>query len=203
MESVMSKFCWSTVLLAVLLCAPGPRAWAKPPDLPADNDIRCREACEPTETWRWLPGREVPTVRPHGAAIRLRDGVDGEIAGDLDPELCEGAQKARELYEAGRRFTRDGDLEQARARLREAHMANPTCHYGQRAIQRLLEMEAIEMGEESERPKPATIRRPLTREHEPLEEQESDDEEMTQAERSFQRVRQSTQPLGMVRMPTY
>jgi hypothetical protein len=203
MESVMSKFCWCAVLLAVLLCTSGTRALAKPPDLPADNDIRCREACEPTETWRWLLGWEMPAVRPHGAA--LRDGMSGDVNGDVDPELCEGAQKARQLYEAARRCTRAGDLDQARARLREAHMANPTCHYGQRAIQRLLEMEANEMGEESELPvfTPESIRRILNRTRESLEEPQSDDEETSQAERSFQRVRQSTQPLGMVRMPTY
>jgi hypothetical protein len=203
MESVMSKFCWSTVLLVGLLCTSVSGALAKPPDLPAENDIRCREACEPTETWQWLLGQELPAVRPHGES--LRNGVGGDTGTDVDPEQCEGAQRARELYEAARRCTCAGDLDQARAHLREAHMANPTCHYGQRAIQRLLEMEANEMGEESElpvRPKPASIRRPLIREHESLEEQ-SDDDEMSQAERSFQRVRQATQPLGMVRMPTY
>jgi hypothetical protein len=203
MESVMSKFCWCAVLLAVLLCTSGSRALAKPPDLPAENDIRCREACEPTETWRWLRGWEMPAVRPHGAA--LRDGMSGGVNGDLDPEQCEGAQKARELFDAARRCTRAGDLDQARARLREAHMANPTCHYGQRAIQRLLEMEANEMGEDSELPvfTPESIRRILNRTRESLEEPQSDDEETSQAERSFRRVRQSTQPLGMVRMPTY
>jgi hypothetical protein len=203
MESVMSKFCWCAVLLAVLLCTSGTRALAKPPDLPADNDIRCREACEPTETWRWPLGWEMPAVRPHGAA--LRGGMSGGVNSDLDPEQCEGAQKARELFDAARRCTRAGDLDQARARLREAHMANPTCHYGQRAIQRLLEMEANEMGEESELPvfMPESIRRILNRTRESLEEPQSDDEETSQAERSFQRVRQSTQPLGMVRMPTY
>lgn len=199
----MSKFCWSAVLLAVLLCTPGSRALAKPPDLPADNDIRCREACETSETWRWLLGREVPAVRPHGAA--LRDGVGGDVSGEVDPEQCEGAQRARELFEAARRCTRDGDLDAARAHLREAHMANPTCHYGQRAIQRLLEMEANGAGEESEPTAvtPESIRRILNRTREPLEEQQNDDDEMSQAERSFQRVRQATQPLGMVRMPTY
>jgi len=199
----MFKFCWSAVLLAVLHCTSDSGALAKPPDLPADNDIRCREACEPTETWQWLLGWEVPTVRPHGAA--LRDGVGADASSAVDPEQCEGAQRARELFEAARRCMRAGDLDRARACLRKAHMANPTCHYGQRAIQRLLEMEANEMGEKSELPlstKPTPIDRPLIRGHEPLEEQ-SDDDEMSQIERSFQRVRQATQPLGMVPMPTY
>ena len=199
----MSKFGWCAFPLAVLLCTSGSRVLAKPPDLPADNDIRCAEACEQAETWRWLLGREVPTVRPHGAAIR--GGVGGDVGSDVDPEQCEGAQRARELYEAARRCTRAGDLDQARACLREAHMANPTCHYGQRAIQLLLEMEANEVGDQSEPPAltPEAIRRILNRTRESLEEPQSDDEETSQAERSFQRVRQATQPLGMVRMPTY
>ena len=65
-------------------------------------------------------------------------------------------------------------------RLREAHMTNPTCHYGQRAIQRLLEMEANDMGDESELPlslQPAPIRRLMIQDYVPLEEPQSDDDE--------------------------
>jgi hypothetical protein len=147
-ESSMSRICWSAVVLAVVLG--NSVVTAKPPDLPGDSDVRCREA------------------------------GDGN-ANRLDPEQCEGAQQARELYEAARRCTRAGNLDQARARLRAAHMANPTCHYGQLAIKRLLDLEAVGSDEE----------------------QQSDEDESSQAERAFRRVRDTTQPLGMVRAQTY
>jgi hypothetical protein len=146
-------WCWSAALLVIMMgTAPSAVTLAKPPDLPADNDIRCPET---------------------------RDGENG-----LDPESSASAQKARALFEAAGRLTRAGDLNQARARLREAHMENPTSHYGQRAIQRLLEMEAYDPGEESEPPVPAKrLFKPL-----------------------LQRILdalETTQPLGMIRGQTY
>jgi hypothetical protein len=60
-------------------------------------------------------------------------------------------------------------------------MANPTCYFGQRAMQRLLEIERDG----------------------PDEKQPNDVDETNQAERSFRRVRETTQPLGMVWAQTY
>lgn len=177
----MSKWYWSAALLAILMgTAPGAVGLAKPPDLPADIDVQCPEA---------------------------RDGDENGV----DPERSASAQKARELFESAGRCERAGDLNEARARLREAHMENPTCHYGQRAIQRLLEMESYDPSEESEPPVPVKrLLKPILRyilDALPFslslsEEAQSDDDETTQAERTFRRVRESTQPLGMVRVPT-
>ena len=41
----MSKWCWSAALLMVAMgVAPSSIGLAKPPDLPADNDVRCQDA---------------------------------------------------------------------------------------------------------------------------------------------------------------
>jgi hypothetical protein len=177
----MSRWFWSAALLAIALgTASSSVGLAKPPDLPADNEIRCPET-------------------PAG------DGTG------VNPELSASAQKARALFEAAGRCLRAGDINGARACLRKAHMANPTSHYGQRAIQRLLEMEAYDPSEESEPPAPSPgllksiLRRiidalPLS----PLsEEAQSDEDEPSEAEQTFRRVRESTQPLGMSRGQTF
>src|SRR5580700_4001331 len=156
----MSRWCWSTALFIIVMgTAPSSVGLAKPPDLPADNDVRCPEA---------------------------RDGDENGV----DPERSESAQKARKLFEAAVRMERAGDLSKARARLREAHMENPTSHYGQRAIQRLLEMESHDPSEESEPPVPAKrLFKPILRfiiDALPLlEKTQSDEDEATQAERAF------------------
>jgi len=99
-ESSMSKICWSAVVLAVVLG--NSVVVGKPPDLPGDNDVRCREA-------------------------------------------------------------------------------NPSCYCGQQAMYRLWELEVTGADEE----------------------QQSDEGEASRAEQSFRRVRETTQPLGMVRAQTY
>jgi hypothetical protein len=174
----MSKWCWSAALLMIAMgTAPTAVGLAKPPDLPADNDVRCQDA---------------------------RDGDENCI----DPERSDSAQKARKLFETAMRCERAGDQGMARARLREAHTENPTSHYGQRAIQRLLEMEAHDSTEAAEPPVPAKrLFKPILRliiDALPLlEATHSDEGEATQAERSFRRVRESTQPLGMIVGRTY
>ncbi len=175
----MSKWCWSAALLVILTGAgPASVGLAKPPDLPADNGVRCQEACDADEN-------------------------------GLDPERSASAVKARALFEAAGRLVRAGDLNKARARLREAHMENPTSHYGQRAIQRLLEMEAYDPSEESEPPVPAKgLFKPILRHiidalPLSLEEAQSDEDETSPAEQSFRRVLETTQPLGLIRGRTY
>jgi hypothetical protein len=173
----MSKWCWSAALLMIAMgTAPSSVGLAKPPDLPADNDVRCQDA---------------------------RYGDENCI----DPERSESAQKARNLFEAAMRSERNGDQNQARARLRAAHMENPISHYGQRAIQRLLEMEAHDPNEALQPAVPAKrLFKPILRmiiDALPLSEEAQSNEEATQAEQSFRRVRESTQPLGMIVGRTY
>ena len=174
----MSKWYWSAALLMIAMgTAPSSLGLAKPPDLPADNDVRCQDA---------------------------RDGDENCI----DPERSESAQKARKLFETAMRCERAGAEDLARARLREAHTVNPTSHYGQRAIQRLVEMEAHDSTEASEPSVPAKrLFKPILRmiiDALPLlEETQSDEREANQAERSFRRMRESTQPLGMIVGRTY
>ncbi len=87
---------------------------------------------------------------------------------DPDGENSASARQARDLFLAAQKLDRAGKVEPARDLLRKAHMINPTCHYGQRAIQRLLEMEATEECEPAPRMGPT-----------------GDDDSAAQAERSF------------------
>jgi hypothetical protein len=136
-------------------------------------------------------------VRDASAETVRRGGVIAVVA--TDPELTTTAEQARELYELASRFARQGNLDRARACLRQAHLANPTCRFGRLAIERLQELEAPATGEETSEPTPPrTDPRPGS-----TREPNRNGDNLTESERVFKRIRQSTQPLGLVPGTTY
>jgi hypothetical protein len=204
---------------------------AKPPDLPARIDVRCEvDTDTDTETKRltaplpraedftpgcldpWCPSlmplmvqRLFWMVQPGAANIPQRNASTVDVVrGGLQVvpigiEKSATAQQARLLYEQALRFVRQGKRDEACACLRQAHLVNPTCRFGRLAIERLQELEASGGVEESSEP-PAP--RTETKRRAPTEKpQEQDD--MNEAERTFQRMRQATQPLGLVPAMTY
>jgi hypothetical protein len=108
------------------------------------------------------------------------DGAEDRERSQRDPQFAATAEKARGLYELALRCARQGNLAEARAHLREAHLANPTCRFGRLAIERLQELEAL-----------------------PPDEEPQSDEEMLQTERAFRQMRATTTPLGLVLPRTY
>jgi hypothetical protein len=160
----------------------------------------------------WCPGVMPLLVQRIGQRLLEgmppRDPSTGTVlrgeAGDvpMSPDLAARAEQARMLYEAACGYEREGNLEQARAFLREAHLANPTCLHGRLAIRRLQELESDdhESCEEPVRPKAAP--RP-TGEPPLYQEPQSDEDAASRAQRTFRRVRQTTVPLGLVPMDTY
>jgi hypothetical protein len=212
----MSKYQWIVALLAIGIGATSESlGHAKPPDLPANGDVRCPEDCREADTGQplgaqietgaaraeetgplsidaWCPNlmplltqcfcqRIVTIMQPVAAAPDRNAAADDAVRAGLDPAFAATALQARHLYEAALRCLRAGKLAEARAHLREAHLANPTCRFGRLAIERLQELEALPPGEEPQ----------------------SDEAESTEAERVFRRVRQTTQPLGLVQPETY
>ncbi len=147
------------------------------------------EACRRGRVAVGGPGRQDHTVRDTAAEDAARSRID--------PVFAATAEKARLLYELASRCVREGKLAEARADLREAHLANPTCRFGRLAIERLEEMEALPPGEETSEPTgPKTSPPPMTQTRPP--ESQSDE-----AVRAFHRMRATTEPLGLVLPPTY
>ncbi len=130
----------------------------------------------------------VPTGVAVPTAMAPRDAMTDDVRRG-DPEFANSAEEARHLYELAARFARAGKLIEARACLRKAHLANPTCRFGRLAMQRLQELETIEPAEEASEPPPNA------------EPPSGDD--MGSAEQIFQQMRQTTQPLGLVTGVTY
>ena len=213
----MRKTRWIAPLLAIGLgTCTGPVSTAKPPDLPATNDVRCQETdssplrvygddtppastAEPPvciDVWcaqalpviaqrfcqRIFAIMQTSPADADAPDAPARDPAAGDLArGAVDPQFAVSAEKAQRLYELATRCARQGKLAEARAHLREAHLANPTCRFGRLAIERLQELEALPPGEEPQ----------------------SDDGDAMQTERAFQRMRATTQPLGLVQPRTY
>ena len=238
----MLKSRWSAALLIIWLGGTAVSASeAKPSGLPANQDVRCPEACEEPGELPIELGLQCPMTLQTQVAIEQQTQSDvgaapicldlwcpsvlpllvqricerflaiGQQAvaqphgdaGQRDPMFAATAEQARQLYEIAARCAREGNLEQARACLRQAHLANPTCRFGRLAIERLQELEATESGAETGEPRPESPRPPMTGTPPLDEEPQSDDEEMSEAERAFRRVREMTQPLGLVRSATY
>ena len=210
----MSRIRWSALLvIAGIGALSAPVSYAKPPDLPDAGEVFCQDDGDNPPAFRWelLGGRvqidiglsrvAPPTNAGGSLAIldawcpnlvplvvqRLHQAMsDAFVRAAADPEEAESARLARELFEAACRSARAGQTEPARNLLKKAHMTNPTCHYGQLAIQRLLEMEANDNAGEASVP--------------PVDDPS---DEAAQAERSFRRVRSTTVPLGTVPGQTY
>jgi hypothetical protein len=241
----MSKFRWSVAVLAALVgTSSGTVSVAKPPDLPAENDVQCQDGREEaaygtfTLGWDVLSGnvwtKNEPKGQPSAEAVCVgvlcpnvpllvqwlyqraqttaaaRNPSTAGVVRDavrLGPNFAATAEQARQLYEISGRCVREGNLEQARACLRQAHLANPTCRFGRLAIERLQQLESndAEACEEPGKPaKPNASPRPRVTDEPPLsEEPQSDDEETSQAERSLRQLRNTTVPLGLVPAKTY
>jgi hypothetical protein len=203
-ESFMFVVRWSSPVCIVLLSAAV--VVAKPPDLPDKGTIRCATALQQTNgpgssdavlpvIDAWCPDL-MPTLvdriyyhlraalgtasRPNAAATRdssRTETIVNQVDMAVDPESTEDAVKAEAYFRLALRLLRAGNIEAARIRLRQAHSANPTCHFGQLAIQRLLELEAMDQ----------------------VDEPPSD----PQADRSIRDLRERTIPLGTVQVRTY
>jgi hypothetical protein len=157
------------------------------------------ESCEPAAC-RDSSARNVDRTRDEDAVN------DVHQTPPVDDPQSETAEQARDLYEIALRCEREGNFAQARACLREAHAANPTCRYGRLAIQRLMELEADDACEQQEPPTPPARSAPrgASTEEPPLsEEQQSDEGESARPDRTYRRIRESSQPLGMVQINTY
>lgn len=74
-------------------------------------------------------------------------------------------QQARRMFEMAERCRRDGKREQARTCYEEAHLLSPTSRHGRLAIQRLVELEAIDDASEEQEEPSAPAERPLLKLH--------------------------------------
>jgi hypothetical protein len=133
-------------------------------------------------------------------AVPIRTSSVTDVMREETGEESDTAEQARLLFEIAGHYARAGKLEQARARLREAHMVGPTSHYGQRAIQQLLEMEAADRGDEGSVPTSTVPQRSQRRMKPESQESQSED---AQALDIFRRMVETTQPLGPAMLPSY
>ena len=204
----MSCLRWSALfVIAGFGAVSAPVSYAKPPDLPNGGEVLCREDGEAPALNLELFGlsRVNPPAADAGGSLPVVDAWCPDLMPLLlrrlwqtaavvtartnpDPECSESARLARDLFFGACRSIRAGEMEPAKNLLKKAHMTNPTCHFGQLAIQRLLDIEANERAVETTTPLP---------DDQPV------DDETAQAERSFRRVRETTVPLGTVRGQTY
>jgi hypothetical protein len=202
--------CWALGLGAAL----GAVGAAKPPDLPVQNDVRCQRECEapkggesePEALPLWLD-LWCPCVMPYlveRVCEQLRGtgapGVPKQVDAEpqeptFGPDSAATAKEAQRLYELAERCVRDGKLDKARALLRQAHMVNPICRFGRRAIDRLQQLEGS--GEEPSEPSPTRTQEP------PSPGGPSGQSDGVDSERAFRRMRERTVPLGMVELQCY
>lgn len=106
--------------------------------------------------------------------------------------------QARRLFQIAERCRRNGDLEMARTCYEETHLISPASRCGQLAMQRLRDLERYQNGdgaaEESDAP-PAR-QNPTT--DEPPMSKQRDLNGLTPAERQFRKMRERSEPLGLV-----
>jgi hypothetical protein len=215
---------WKATVVSIALgAAAAAMGQAKPPDLPAAQEVRCQDtnttdiALADQDTGSIPPGQEAIEPNPPVAMsldawcpcalpliverlcervlaiMQVSGPAPVVITGD---EFSASAQEACRLYELACRCSREGKLERARNCLRQAHLANPTCRFGRLAIERLMEMEAIGPDEEASEPPPGSSRPPA-----PGDVRHSGDK--FDAERQYQRMLERTQPLGLITPGTY
>ena len=193
----------AAALAAAVGVTSAPCGLSKPPDLPADPRVACAE-------WAEQPGHgelrlgfglstrglevEIELVRP--AKAEVAPALDtttpalvpmfiqnlGYFIRSAEQRTGEVADPARRLFDEGERCWACGDIAEARRRYQEAHLESPTTHFGQRAVQRLLELD-MEQGAS--------------------EEQEAPPRAKPAGDEAFRRMRSETQPLGTVGVPTY
>ena len=198
----MKRYLFSSLLLSLILgLAPLSAAWAKPSDLPADNQIQCPDCGEEkshgsiTIGLDVLTGRISVTVEAAKTAAAPPMAIDtltpacieqllklvGEVlANRLDNNVgvpADRDRQARRLFQVAEMRTRAGDLSAARTFYQQVHMLTPTSRLGQLAIDRLVQIEERmrEASEPSEEPAPKT-----------------------NPEGAFRRLRERTIPLGLV-----
>lgn len=112
------------------------------------------------------------------------------------------AEQAKRMFQIAERCRRGGDLEMARTCYEETHLMSPTSRFGRLAMQRLRDLERHQDGngaaEESDAPPTQRSPRQNPTTDEPPLSRGRDLNGLTPAERQFRKMRQRSEPLGLV-----
>ncbi len=179
------KNCWraAAALTGLLSAATSSVTFAKPPDLPVEQDYTCRGSEVPVTLDVVMPALLPPllAVQMHGAET------------PAESEEAQRAEAARHVFQVGERCRSQGNLDMARTCYEEAHLLSPTSRPGRLAIQRLHELEQDRGGAEEQEEPPLPPRRTPTTEEPPLQQRGP-----VKPEQMYEEMRRNSQPLGLV-----
>lgn len=150
---------WISILLGPLC---GGAVWAKPADLPVPSQPECKDGKEdadkggPSITVDLLTGRITvesnPTLEPAPAIDAVCPAFLSALVDQLVTQIGNALAQPRQaptieerianqLYRDAEACARHGQLEKARMLLQQTHLLAPTSRAGQKAIERLQEIE--------------------------------------------------------------